>query len=165
MLNTAISSAKDFLEATTQQQAADLINIQETLKKQGELVKSLTKTVNKGLSMANPHRLVDSSWPLLLQSGTCPGIVPSSSPPHHIPQTSNKLIQRISLASKQLLIDYGPKVPNDPPRDKSIEAQCKHRGMFSDWIDISLPQQKRARPPPCRPEQFVMSQYLIAPRF
>ena len=79
------------------------------------------------------------SWPPLLQSGARPRNVPSPSPPHIVPQTSNNLIQRISLASKQLLIDYGPKVPDDPPRDKSIKAQCRFRGMFNDWVDISLP--------------------------
>ena len=102
--------------------------------------------------MANSRGLVNSSWLLLLQPGTHPGIILPSSPPHHIPQMSNKLIQRILLASKQLLIDYGPKTPDDPPRDKSIEAQCKHRGMFNDWIDISLPpaEEHMAPVPPSR---------------
>jgi hypothetical protein len=47
MLNAAILSAKNFLEATTQQQAADLISIQESLKQQGELIADM---VDKGLS-------------------------------------------------------------------------------------------------------------------
>ena len=138
-LKAAIMSAKNFLEATTQQQAEDLIGIQETLKKQEGLVKALTDVVDKLPPTSNPQGLIDSSWPPLLQSGVRPGNVPSSSTPHLVPQTSNKLIQRTSLASKQLLIDYGPEALDDPSRDKTIEAQRGHRGMFNDWIDISLP--------------------------
>ena len=92
------------------------------------------------------------SWPPLLQSGARPRNVPSPSPPHIVPQTSNNLIQRISLASKQLLINYGPKAPDDPPRDKSIKAQCRFRGMFNDWVNISLPpaEEGAAPVPPSR---------------
>ena len=145
-------SAKNFLEATTQQQAEDLIGIQETLKKQEGLVKALVDVVDKAPPTSNPRGLINSSWPPLPQPGAHPGNVLSSSTPHLIPQTSNKLIQRISLASKQLLINYGPEAPDDPPRGKSIEAQCRHRGMFNDWIDISLPpaEEGMAPAPPSR---------------
>ena len=106
-----------------QQQAADLIILQETLKKQGELIKSLVETVDKGLAAANPQGLANASWPPLQQLGSCPGSSSSPNLLQHVSQTSSKLIQRISLASKQLLIDYGPKAPDDPPRNKSINSQ------------------------------------------
>ena len=46
-LNTAISSAKNFWEATTQQQASELISLQESLKQQADLDKSFNETVEK----------------------------------------------------------------------------------------------------------------------
>ena len=58
----------------------------------------------------------------------------------------------MTLTSKQVLINYGPSAPDDPPRDKSIEAQCTLRGMFNDWVDISAPpvEDGAAPPPPSR---------------
>ena len=46
-LNTVITSAKNFMEATTQQQALSLVNLQDSLKQQSELVKFLGKVVKK----------------------------------------------------------------------------------------------------------------------
>ena len=71
-------------------------------------------------------------------------------PSQHSP-TSSKLVQCVSLTIKQVLIDYGPLVPNNPLRDKSIEAQHALRGMFNDWIDIKPPSplsSRRGEPAP-----------------
>ena len=71
-LNLAVSSAKSFLEVTTQQQAADLISIKETLVCQDELVKSLAVTIEKSTAAPNLHGLADASWPPLPQTGIPP---------------------------------------------------------------------------------------------
>ena len=60
-LNAVILSAKNFLKATTQQQVEGLISIQETLKKQEDLIKSLAEAANKAPPLSNPHGLVDST--------------------------------------------------------------------------------------------------------
>ena len=43
-LNLAVTSAKNFLEATAQQQASDLVSIKEALVRQDGLVKSLAES-------------------------------------------------------------------------------------------------------------------------
>ena len=138
-LNDAITSAKNFTEATTQQQATYLIGIQDTLKQQTEIVKSLREAIKKKGSAPNPRNLPDSSWPPLPQPGPH---LPATSfsparPPHISPTVPSRLIQRVSLAAKQLLIDYGPVELGDPPKDRSVKAQCALRGMFNEWIDNS----------------------------
>ena len=144
-LNLAISFAKNFLDVTTQQQATDLISIKEALVQQDELVKSLADTIKKSSAAPNLRGLADASWPPLPQSGIPPLPPPPGSSrvgtraSHFSSPSNSKLLQRVSLASKQILIDYSPLAPNEPPRDKSIEAQCTLRDMFDDWVDISTP--------------------------
>ena len=53
-LNLAVTSAKNFLEATAQQQASDLVSIKEALVRQDGLVKSLAETVEKNSGTPNP---------------------------------------------------------------------------------------------------------------
>ena len=161
-LNLAISSANNFLEVATQQQASDLISIKEVLVQQHELVKSLADAVKKSSALANPRGLVDASWPPLPQSSIPP--LPGSSgsvmrASYFSSSSNNKLLQCISLTSKQILIDYGPLAPDDPPRDKSIEAQHTLRGMFNDWIDISTPPAEEGAIP--LPPSHVIQSVLI----
>ena len=154
-LNLAVTSAKNFLEATTQQQASDLISIKETLVQQDGLVKSLAEVVEKISAVPNPPGLANGNWPPLPQPGVPlasggSAIVAMAS--HLSSPLNSKLLQPVSLMSKQVLIDYGPSNPDDPPRDKSIEAQRTFRGMFNNWIDISTPpaEEGAAPPPPTR---------------
>lgn len=97
--------------------------------------------VEKSSGTPNPLGLTDGNWPSLPQPSTPLtsgiGSVPRAS--HFSLHLNNKLLQCVSLTSKQILIDYGPSNPDDLPRDKSIEAQRTLRGMFNDWIDISAP--------------------------
>ena len=71
--------------------------------------------------------------------------------------TSSKLVQHVSLTTKQILIDYGPLAPNDSPREKSIKAQHTLRGMFNDWIDINPPFPVLERVNPLPPSRAVHS--------
>jgi hypothetical protein len=125
-LNLTISSAKNFLEATTQQQASNLVSIKETLVQQDGLVKSLTEVVEKSSAVPNPPGLADGNRPPLPQPGiplSTGGSAIVAKTSHFSSPSNNKILQRVSLASKQVLIDYGPSNPEDPPRDKSIEVQ------------------------------------------
>ena len=129
------------MEATTQQQATYLISIQDLLKQQTEIVKSLSKAVEKNASAPNLCGLSDLSWLPLLQSYPhlpATSFLPALRSLHISSTTPSKLIQHVSLAAK-LLIDYGLVEIGDPPKDKSIKAQCALRGMFNDWINISAP--------------------------
>jgi hypothetical protein len=46
-LDSAVSSAKNFLDAMSQQQAPDLLNLQESISKQSDFMKSLTNSSEK----------------------------------------------------------------------------------------------------------------------
>ena len=118
---------------------SDLVSIKEVLVQQDGFVKSLAEAVEKSSATSNPQGLADGSWPPLLQPSTPGGSGNVTRASHFSSPLNNKLLQCVSLASKQILIDFGPPAPNDPPRDKSIEAQQALRGMFNDWIDISTP--------------------------
>ena len=73
-LNDAVAATKNFLDAVTQKQAAELISLQGSIKQQAELVKLLTDTSEKANLASNPKSLADMAWPPLPTSGGAPPI-------------------------------------------------------------------------------------------
>jgi len=158
-LDSAVSSAKNFLDATSQQQASDLLNLQESISKQSDFVKSLANSSEKVNQASNPRSLADSNWPLLSSSSPPPpqGVHPASllTTASNSP-ASSKISQRISLASKQLMIEYGPLGENELPRDKSVESQRTLKQLFNNWVDTNTPVEEGAvQPPPSRAVRSV----------
>ena len=157
-LDTAVSSTKNFLDATSQQHATDLLNLQDSISKQSDIVKSLADSSEKVNQASNSRDLSDSNWPLLSPS-TPPslrGVHPASLLPSGKSATSSKILQRVSLASKQLMIEYGPLGENERPRDKSVESQRALRQLFNNWIDTNTPAEEgAAQPPPSRAVRSV----------
>ena len=68
-LNNAVNATKTFLDAVAQKQATELLSLQESIKQQSELIKSLTDASEKAALVANPSSLADSAWPPLPASG------------------------------------------------------------------------------------------------
>jgi hypothetical protein len=157
-LDSAVTSAKNFLDATSQQQASDLLNLQESISKQSEFVKSLANSSEKVNQASNPRGLADSNWPLLSSppSALPQGVHPASllASPSNSPATS-KIRQRVSLASKQLMIEYGPLGENELPRDKSVESQRALKQLFNNWVDTNTPVEEGAEQP--SPSRVVRS--------
>jgi hypothetical protein len=153
-LSDSVASAKTFLLATSQQQATELLSLQESVKHQSVLTKSLVESAEK-LSLTPPlHVPSNSAWPPLpTTSATTPLSIHPASLLHlhtHNPSpTASKLLHRVSLASKQLLIEYGPLDENEAPREKSIEAQRELRQLFNSWLDnpMSTPEGTVISPP------------------
>ena len=109
-LNNAVSATKLFLDAATQKQAADLLTLQDSIKQQSKLIKSLTDTSEKASLSPNPRNLTDSAWPPLPTTGGIPfnsGLL-FPSVPRNTAHADPKVAQHISLTLKQLLIEYGP---------------------------------------------------------
>ena len=52
---------------------------------------------------------------------------------------STKLLQHISLASKQLMIKYSLLHKNERPQDKSVKAQQMLRQLFNNWVNTNTP--------------------------
>ena len=105
------------------------------------------RQLRKAQQCPTPLGLADGNWPPPLPQAGIPlssrGGPNATRASHFSLPLNNKLLQHVSLTSKQILIDYSPSNPKDPPRDKSIKAQRTLRGMFNVWIDINNPQQKR----------------------
>jgi hypothetical protein len=59
------------------------------------------------------------------------------------------------LASKQLLIEYGPLGENEAPQDKSIEAHHEHQQLSNKWIDKYMSTSEGVDHPP--PLQAICS--------
>jgi hypothetical protein len=74
---------------------------------------------------------------------------------HSAPQTNPKVLHQISLASKQLLIEYGPLEVNKLLQERSLEAQCELHKTFNDWVDHCTIIPEGEDPPP--PLQMVHS--------
>ena len=94
-------------------------------------------------------------WQLLT---TPPGTqVPVGS--HH---TDPKVVQRVVLAAKQLLIEYGPLDAGEEFPPSTIEAQRDMRKLFNGWIDAHNVQESSGTgtsspPPPPAPSRVVQN--------
>ena len=149
----SIAAANNFLLATSQQQASDLLSLQDSVKQQNDLTKSLAESSAKLSQNSAPPALSDSAWPLLTPTNpiTPQPIHPSSLlHAHNAPPAAPKLLHRVALSSKQLLIEYGPLEENEAPRDKSIEAQRDLRLLFNKWIDNASTSPEGVAHPPSR---------------
>ena len=149
----SVTTVKNFLNATSQQQATELISLQESVKQYSGVAKSLAETSDKLNQALVSRSLRDSAWPLLSAAipVTSQAVHPSSLFHSHNPASNPQILQRVSLASKQLLIKYGPLEENEEPRNKSIEEQRSLRQTFNDWINnFTTTPEGEAPPPPSR---------------
>ena len=74
-LNDSINTTKSFLDAALQKQADELLSLQDVVKQQAKLIKSLTET-----QALNPRGLPEATWPLLSTSNPNRGIQPPPRP-------------------------------------------------------------------------------------
>ena len=138
-LNNTVNATKNFLDAAAQKQAAKLLSLQDSIKQQSELIKSLADASEKAALTSNPRNLADSAWPPLPAPGGMtfnPGLTLSSAPRSAV-HADPKVSHRVVLAAKQLLIKYGPLEEGEVPCPKTIEAQRDLRQLFNDWIDAT----------------------------
>ena len=148
--NESVSAAKEFLDATLQKHASELLELQDSTKQQAELVKLFAEASAKLAQSHNPQGLADATWPQLTGSNHqtplgCPAI------PQHWgnTQADPKVIQRVSFAAKQLLIEYSPLDDSEPPHPKTAEAQRELRQRFNSWIDnYHMSELAEGQPPP-----------------
>ena len=138
-LNDAVTATNTFLDATTQKQAAELLSLQESVKQQIELVKTITDAADRAVLATNPRNLADAAWPPMPAAGNAPlnlgppAFMASRSAVHADP----KVMQRVVLAAKQLLIEYGPLDEGEALQPKTLEEQKGLRQLFNDWIDAT----------------------------
>ena len=112
--------------------------MQEAVKQQAGLINSLTAASEKAAAQApNPRGLSDAAWPQLTASGPLGHlrITTGPMPPRGLPMADPKVVQRVTLASRQLLIDYGPLEEGEELHPKTIDEQRELRQLFNDWID------------------------------
>ena len=53
------------------------------------------------------------------------------------PNADPKVTQHVALATKQLLIEYGPLEEGEALRPKTLDEQKELRQLFNDWIDTT----------------------------
>jgi hypothetical protein len=151
-LNSTIASAKSFLDATSQKQAAATLNLQEVAKHHSELANSLADSSTKFTQASNPRNLSDSEWPLPFMSNaphphsTHPASLLSSSSPASLV----KVQQHTLLTSKQLMIEYSPLEEEELPHERSVTAQCMLCDQFNSWIDDNTESIDGINPTPSR---------------
>ena len=167
-LNEHIDATKSFLDAAAQKQAAELLSLQEAVNQQASLINSLTSASEKAAQAPNPRGLSDAAWLQLTASGPLGHlrVTTGPMPPHGLPMADPKVVQRIALASRQLLINYGPLDEGEELCPKTIDEQRVLRQLFNDWIDAVTSTEaeiSKGQPPPPPPARFVMYQYSIIP--
>ena len=122
----------------TQKQAAELLMLQELTKQQSDLTKSQADSSEKISNASNPRNLSETVWPLL-QAHSTPTMPQNGSllAPHrgnvHV---DPKVTQQVTLASKQLLIDYGPLKKGKSSSPKPLRS----KGISNNFLMIgSMP--------------------------
>ena len=158
-LNDTINVTKEFLEATSQKQAAELLSLQESLILHSSSVKSLAEVADKATHNNNPRGLPDSAWPQLVganhvahrQSSAILPLVQGSE------RYGPKVAQRVALATKQLMLDYGPLDEGEEPCPKTIKAQRELCQLFNGWIDKGNSSDVTDGQPPNGPTRAVRS--------
>ena len=144
-LNESVSAAKEFLDATLQKHASELLELQDSTKQQAELVKSFTEASANLAQNHNPQGLADAAWPQLTGSNHHPPLGCPVIPQHRgNTQADPKVIQRVSLAAKQLLIEYGPLDDGEPPhpRRPMLNRSCVNDLTAGSTITTSQNRQK-----------------------
>ena len=159
-LNNSITATKMFLDAAAQKQAMGLLSLQESVKQQEGLAKSLATSAEKLNCSPNPLGLDDAAWPRL--AANPPSSAPSSPTGGQAPRSNimanPKVAQRVALAAKQLLIDYGPIDAGEEQYPSTIEAQRSLRQKFNGWIDsLNASDGGDDPPPPPAPSRAIRS--------
>ena len=150
-------ATKGFLDATTQKQASELLALQDAVKQQTVLIKSLTDASDNIAQPLNPRGLSDSAWPLLaaLSTTNCPRAPLGPNPHRSNSILDPKVTQRVVLASKQLLIDYGPLDEGEELRPRTIDEQRELRQTFNDWVDAITSAEVDKDQPPQAPSHTI----------
>ena len=65
------------------------------------------------------------------------------------------MVQRVSLTSKQLLINYGPLEEGEELRPKTIDKQRELRQLFNDWVDATAAAEVSEGQPPPAPSRAI----------
>ena len=136
-LNNSVTAAKDFLDATAQKHASELLELQKSVQSQTDSAKALAETLEKLALNPNPRGLPDSAWPPLPSNGQLSSPQAGTGGPIHrgSMQADPKVAQRVALASKQILLEYGPLDEGEEPFTKSVKAQRDLRQRFNSWFD------------------------------
>ena len=150
----SITTAKSFLDATSQQQATKPIPPQEPIKQHDNIAKSLTETSEKLNQTLTSRSLNDLAWPLLSATNpeTSQAVHPASLLHSHSPASNNpQVLQHVLLTSEHLHIKYGPLEENEKLQNRLIEEQCELHQTFNDWIDncTITPDGEEPPPPSC----------------
>jgi hypothetical protein len=124
-LNNSITATKMCLDTATQKQALGLLMLQDSVKQQEDLAKSLATSVKKLNHSPNPLGLDDAAWPRLVANSPAasPNGPPGGQTSRGNSQTNPKVAQHIALAAKQLLINHGPLEAGEVQHLSTIDAQ------------------------------------------
>ena len=150
-LSDSIEVAKNFLDATSQQQASELVSLQESVKLQTDIAKSLADSSEKISIASDPKSLANADWPPLASTGNnnmAHQLHPASLLHRRGSPIDPRVLQRISLASKQLLLDYGLLDEGEQLHSRSIEAQRELKQRFNKWLDDHPSIAEGGDPPP-----------------
>ena len=156
-LNNSITATKMFLDAAAQKQASGLLNLQESINQPEATAKSLADSADKISHAPIPGVLDDVTWPRLSACLTAatPIPPPGAQSPVGSHQADPKVVQRVALAAKQLLIEYGPLDAGEESPTSTVEAQMDMRKMFNGWINTHSTQESSdadiGTPPPPPP--------------
>ena len=136
-LSDSIMVAKNFLDATSQQQASELVSLQESVKLQTDMVKSLTDSSEKISITSDPKSLANADWPPLASTGNnmAHQLHPASLLHRRGSSVDPRVLQRILLTSKQLLLDYSLLDEGEPLHSRTIKAQRELKQQFNKWFD------------------------------
>ena len=69
-LNNSVTSAKSFLDATSKQRAIELLSLQDLIKQNNDLTKSLSESSEKLNQASLSNGLSNLAWPLLSTIGS-----------------------------------------------------------------------------------------------
>lgn len=127
-INEVFAKSKEFMDATSTQQASTILSIQEVAAKQSEIVDKLATTTDKitASATATPRNLQSNEWPSLSNSAPSKPSTPSAQYNPDLTADHIKIQQRLILSSLQLFFEVD-KDDKAAPRDRSIPAQRKMR--------------------------------------
>lgn len=127
-INSALIKSKEYIDATTTQQASAILNIQEAATKQSEIIEKLATTTDKitATAAANPRNLTSNNWPFLSSNAPSKPSVPSAHYNSKFSAEHVKIQQRLILSSLQVFIETD-KDNTEAPKDRSIPAQRQMR--------------------------------------
>jgi hypothetical protein len=131
-LTSGIASTKDFLDATTRQQAEATLALQESVTHNTESSKSLANTTEELISSAS-KQCNNTDWPSLSGPASTSGNVihPASLLHSMLSAPHIKIQQRTLLAARQLLIELGSLEEDLPPPQSRDQPRIRERTVIS----------------------------------